>query len=107
MKKFLTTILLLVLIGVVAGVAASLAARRRLEAMSDEEIRAFLADKLEGKVGEDQLTTIQDATVAGVRKKLKGPATEEAEADAATDDDEPVEDDADDNADDDAEVLNT
>ena len=99
MKKFLTTVLLLVLIGIVAGVAASLAARKRLEAMSDEEIRAFLAEKLEGKVGEDQLTTIQDATVAGVRKKLKSPANEVVEADAEGDN---VAD-----ADADVEVLNT
>ena len=98
MKKFLTAVLLLVLIGVIAGIAASLAARQRLEAMSDEEIRAFLADKLGGKVGEDQLATIQDATVAGVRKKLKGPATEEADSDS---EDDKAADDAD------VEVLNT
>jgi hypothetical protein len=102
MKKFLTAVLMLILIGVIAGVAASLAARKRLEAMSDDEIRAFLADKLEGKVAEEQLATIQDATVAGIRKKVKGPvvdtddaAVDEVEADVA-DADEPETEDADD-----------
>lgn len=89
MKKLLTAVLLLVLIGVVAGIAASLAARKRLESMSDEEIRAFLADKLDGKVGEEQLATIQDATVAGVRKKIKGPVVDTDEP--AADDDTAVE----------------
>lgn len=76
MKKFLTAVLLIVLIGVVAGVAASLAARKRLESMSDDEIRAFLADKLEGKVAEEQLETIQNATISGIRKKVPGPVVD-------------------------------
>lgn len=86
MKKFLTALLVIILIGVVAGIAASLAARKRLESMSDDEIRAFLADKLEGKVADDQLVTIQNATIAGVRKKVAGPAAATDGSDEVVDD---------------------
>jgi len=37
--------------------------------MSDDEIREFLGLKLSGKVGDDQLVTIQEAVISGVRGK--------------------------------------
>ena len=40
--------------------------------MSDDEIREFLATKLEGKVSEDQVTSIQDSVIAGVRARSGG-----------------------------------
>jgi hypothetical protein len=69
MKKLLKLILLLMLVAVVAGVVAAVVSRKKFEAMSDEEIRDFLASKLEGKVAADQLTSIQDAVIAGVRSR--------------------------------------
>lgn len=67
MKKFIKFVFLLLVVGVVAGAIASYVSKKKFESMSDEEIRDFLATKLEGKVGDDQLNSIQDAVIAGVR----------------------------------------
>ncbi len=64
-------LMLMLVVGAVAGAVASFMAKKRLEAMSDEEIRTYLASKLEGRVGEEQLATIQEATVSGIRKGRK------------------------------------
>lgn len=69
MKKLLKLLFLLVLVVGVAGVVAAIVSRKKFESMSDAEIRAFLADKLDGKVDEAQLASIQDAVVAGVRAR--------------------------------------
>ena len=69
MKKLLKLLFLLGLVVGVAGVVAAIVSRKKFESMSDEEIRAFLADKLDGKVDEAQLASIQDAVVAGVRAR--------------------------------------
>lgn len=61
-------------VAVVAGVVASFLARKRLAAMSDDEIREFVASKLVARVGQEQLETIQQATVAGIRK-IRKPST--------------------------------
>jgi hypothetical protein len=68
MKKLLTALVLILLVGVAASVVASLLAKKRLAGMSDDEIREFLAAKLEGKVGGEQLATIQEAAITGIRK---------------------------------------
>ncbi|KAA3640623.1 MAG: hypothetical protein DWP92_02655 [Armatimonadetes bacterium] len=68
MKKLLKIVMLMLVVGAVAGAVASFIAKKRLETMSDDEIRAYLASKLEGRVGQEQLATIQEATVAGIRK---------------------------------------
>jgi len=67
MKKLLKLILLLMMVGLVAGAVAAYVSRKKFQAMSDEEIRDFLAGKLEGKVAADQLASIQEAVIAGVR----------------------------------------
>ncbi len=69
MKRFLKLLVLLIVVAAVAGVVASLVSRRKFMAMSDDEIRSFLAGKLEGKVDDDQLAGIQDAVIAGVRAR--------------------------------------
>ena len=72
MKKLIKGLfLLLIVVGVAAAVAATVS-RKKFESMSDNEIRDFLAAKLEGKVAEDQLSSIQDAVVAGVRGRRPG-----------------------------------
>ncbi len=68
MKKLFKTMLLFVFIGAVAVVIASYVSKKKLESMSDDEIREFLAQKLDGKVGPEQLETIQNSVIAGVRK---------------------------------------
>ncbi len=74
MKKLIKgTFLLLLVVGVAAAVAATVS-RKKFESMSDDEIRDFLAAKLEGKVADDQLSSIQDAVVAGVRGRRPGAA---------------------------------
>ncbi len=68
MKRLIKFMLLLVLVGVVVSVVASSVSKKKLSNMSDDEIRAFLAAKLSSKVGDDQLTSIQDAVIAGLRR---------------------------------------
>ncbi len=69
MKRFIKVLLLLLIVGAVAGAVASYVSRKKLSSMSDAEIREFLAGKLNGKMGEDQITSIQDAVIAGVRAR--------------------------------------
>ena len=89
MKKLFKVILLLAFVGVVAAAVASYVSKKKLEAMSDEEIREFLAQKLQGKVGDEQLESIQNSVITGVRKTSA--AVDEAE-DAAGDAIEAAED---------------
>ncbi len=69
MKSFFKFIFVLLLVAVVAGVVASVVSKKKLESMSDDEIREYLGIKLGGKVGDGQLETIQDAVISGVRGK--------------------------------------
>ena len=69
MKSFFKFVFVLFVISVVAAVVASIVSKKKLESMSDDEIREYLGLKLAGRVGEDQLVTIQDAVVSGVRGK--------------------------------------
>lgn len=71
MKTLFKMLLAALVVAVVAGVVASFLARKRLAAMSDDEIREFVSSKLVGRVGQEQLETIQHATVAGIRKIRK------------------------------------
>ena len=72
MKKLFTFLLLLMLVGAVAAAIAATASRKKFENMSDDEIREFLATKLEGKVSEEQVTSIQESVIAGVRARSGG-----------------------------------
>ena len=69
MKKLIKFVLFVALITVAIGAVASFASRKKFASMSDDEIRAFLANKLEGTVADDQLASIQDAVIAGVRAR--------------------------------------
>lgn len=67
MRTLIKLILFVMLIGLVAGAVSAYLSRKRLESMSDDEIRAMLATKLDGRVSDEQLTSIQDSVIAGVR----------------------------------------
>lgn len=69
MKKLIKIVFLLMIVGMVAGAVASYMSKKRFENMSDDEIRAFLASKLEGKLSEEQVQSIQDSVIAGVRAR--------------------------------------
>lgn len=69
MKKLLKLVLFVLLLAVLAGAVASYLSRKRFESMSDEEIRDMLASKLDGRVSDEQLVSIQDSVIAGVRGK--------------------------------------
>ena len=69
MKKLFKLLFLLMLVGVIAAVVAAVVSRKKFENMSDEEIRDFLAAKLEGKVSDEQVASIQDSVIAGVRAR--------------------------------------
>jgi hypothetical protein len=99
MKKLLKTMFLMIVVGLVVAGVASYMSKKRLESKSDDEIREFLAKKLDGKVADEQLATIQDAVIGGIRRKS-------AKSDSGSDDeaaDESVVADVD--ADDDAEGV--
>ena len=75
MKKLIKLVFLLLFVAMIAGAVASYLSKKRFESMSDEEIRDMLAIKLGDRVSEDQLASIQDAVVAGVRARK--PSTED------------------------------
>jgi hypothetical protein len=89
MKKLLKTLFLLTLVVWLSAAIAAYLAKKKLESMTDDEIRAFLAGKLEGKVGEEQLASIQESVVTGIRKGRQSVSTEEG-ADSS---DEPADED--------------
>jgi hypothetical protein len=68
-KKLIKFVLFVALVTAAIGAVASFASRKKFASMSDDEIRTFLASKLEGKVADDQLASIQDAVIAGVRAR--------------------------------------
>lgn len=67
MKKLIKLLVVLVIIGVIIKFVGAMVMKKKLATMSDEEIRGFLASKLDGKVSPEQLASIQDAVIAGVR----------------------------------------
>jgi hypothetical protein len=65
--KLLKTLLVLAIaVGIGLGVSKLIEQKQRFMAMSEEEQRAFLADKLGNKVPEDKLVEIQDAVVGAM-----------------------------------------
>ena len=92
MKKLLSTLFLMIVVGLAMAGVASYMSRKRLESKSDDEIREFLARKLEGRVGEEQLATIQDAVIGGVRGKKSADASGEEYSDEGTATNEATED---------------
>ena len=70
MGKFLK-LLVIVAIAVGIGVAVSklVEQKQRFMAMSEEEQRAFIADKIGDKVPEEKLVEIQDAVVGAMNGK--------------------------------------
>jgi ATP phosphoribosyltransferase regulatory subunit HisZ len=82
MKKLVMLLFIVIVASVVATVVAAVLSKNKLSGMSDEEIRELLATKIGTRVGEDQLASIQDAVIAGVRK---GVAAEMAAADSLDD----------------------
>jgi hypothetical protein len=81
MKKLIKLLLVVIVASVIAAAVASAISKKKLSGMSDEEIRDFLASKIGTKVGDDQLASIQDAVIAGVRRGVA--AQKAAENDAA------------------------
>ncbi len=105
MKKLLKTLFLMIVFGLVVAAVASYMSKKRLESKSDDEIREFLARKLGSRVGEDQLATIQDAVIGGVRGKSASRDAAPSDEDAgATDDDGGTDDEAATSPEDDTEV---
>jgi biopolymer transport protein ExbB/TolQ len=68
-RLFSLKILILVLLaaGIGAMVALVVNQKQKFAAMSEEEIRAYLDQKLAGRMSEDQVTQIQDAVVSAVK----------------------------------------
>ena len=68
-RLFSLKILILVLLaaGIGAMVALVVNQKQKFAGMSEEEIRAYLDQKLAGRMSEDQVTQIQDAVVSAVK----------------------------------------
>lgn len=65
--KFIKTLLVLAIaIGIGLGVSKLVEQKQRFMAMSEEEQRAFLAEKIGDKVPEDKLIEIQNAVVGAM-----------------------------------------
>jgi hypothetical protein len=92
MKKLLKTLFVMIVVGLVVAGVASYMSKKRLEAKSDDEIREFLAKKLDGKVGEEQLATIQDAVIGGIRGKSASDDVTSEDASAGESEEAPSED---------------
>ena len=65
--SFKTLILVLLAAGIGAMVALFINQKQKFAGMSEEEIRAYLDQKLAGRMSEDQVTQIQDAVVSAVK----------------------------------------
>ena len=82
--SFKTLILILLAAGIGAMVALVVNQKQKFAGMSEEEIRAYLDQKLSGKMSEDQVGQIQDAVVSAVKGVSEAvDDAEEALADAA------------------------
>jgi hypothetical protein len=62
-------IVLIVAIAIGLGVAKLNEQKQRFMALSEEEQRAFLADKIGSKLPPDKLEEIQDAVISAVSKR--------------------------------------
>ncbi len=62
-----TLILILLAAGIGAIVALVVNQKQKFAGMSEEEIRAYLDQKLAGRMSEDQVAQIQDAVVSAVK----------------------------------------
>ena len=69
MKRLLKLVLLVLLLAMIGGAVASYLSKKRFESMTDDEIRDLLAAKLQDRVSEEQLVSIQDSVIAGVRAR--------------------------------------
>lgn len=70
MSKFIKVLLLLALaIGIGVGISKLMEQKQRFMAMTEEEQRAFLAEKIGDKVPEEKLAEIQDAVIGAVNAK--------------------------------------
>ena len=62
-------VLLLIIVGIGMAVTKLQEQKERFMAMTEEEQRQFLADKIGDKVPEEKLAEIQDAVVAGIKAR--------------------------------------
>ena len=62
-------VLLLIIVGIGVVINKLQAQKEIFLAMTEEEQRQFLADKIGDKVPEEKLAEIQDAVISGVRGK--------------------------------------
>lgn len=62
-----TLILVILAAGIGATVALVVNQKKKFAGMSEEEIRAYLDQKLAGRMSEDQVAQIQDAVVSAVK----------------------------------------
>jgi hypothetical protein len=65
-------IILAIAVGIGVGVAKLNEQRQKFLAMSEEEQRAFLADKFGRRVPEDKLADIQNAVISAVNGRAAG-----------------------------------
>ncbi len=65
-KLFKTLLILAIAIGIGVGISKLNEQKQAFLALSEDEQRAFLADKIGSKVPEEKLAEIQDAVISAV-----------------------------------------
>jgi uncharacterized protein YneF (UPF0154 family) len=68
-KLIKTVLVVVVAVGIGVAVSMLIEQRQRFLAMTEEEQRSFIADKLGDKVSEGKLAEIQDKVVAAAAQK--------------------------------------
>jgi hypothetical protein len=63
-RSFKLLLLLVFAIGIGVGISMAMEQKQRFAAMTEEEQRSFLADKIGDKVSPEKLAEIQDAVVS-------------------------------------------
>ena len=79
--RFLFRLLLVVLLAAAVGaVVAGKMQKRRLAEMPEEDLRAWLAAKMEGRVPDEKIPEYQDKAVAAIKGKWSTSSWSEVEA---------------------------
>jgi len=82
MKRLIKLLFLILIVSCIAVFVVMAVSKQKLAGMTDDEIREFLAERIGGKLGPDQLKAVQTAVIGAVRGQT---ATPTADTDSTND----------------------